>query len=124
MMPTIAIVGASIQRHKYGNRAVRAYAQRGWVVYPIHPIAEIIEGHQAYASIRDVPVSKLDRASFYLPPHVGLQVLDELTTKSIGEIWLNPGAANPQLIARGKQLGLNIVAGCSILDIGVDPGTL
>ncbi len=124
MKPTIAIVGASADRSKFGNRAVRAYVLRGYDVYPIHPTAKNIEGQQAYASVLDVPVPQLDRVSFYVPPEVGVQVVEELAHKPIGELWLNPGAESPQLLDRARALGLNVKVGCSILAIGIDPHDL
>jgi predicted CoA-binding protein len=118
--PTIAIVGASPNRAKYGNRAVRAYAARGYDVFPIHPREEMIEGLRAYRSILDVP-AELDRISLYVPPEVGLRLLDDLARKPAREIWLNPGAESPELIARAEALGLPLVMGCSLIAIGADP---
>jgi len=122
--PTIAIIGASTDRSKFGNKAVRAYAQGGYQVFPVHPTARTIEGLPAFDSILNVPVEKLDRVSLYLPPELGLQVIEQVAQKSPREVWLNPGAESPALIARGKEIGLNIVVGCSIVDIGVNPGDL
>jgi predicted CoA-binding protein len=122
--PTIAIIGASKERHKFGNKAVRAYLRRGYHVFPVHPSTPKIEGLPVFKSIMDIPVEKLDRVSLYLPSNIGLQVIDEIARKPVGEVWLNPGAESPALIARGKELGLNVVVGCSIVDIGVDPGDL
>jgi len=119
--PTIAIVGASANRGKYGNRAVRAYAHRGYDVYPIHPHAVSIEGFRAYRSIGELPVPGLDRISLYVPPAVGLQILDDLASKPAREIWLNPGAESPELIARAEEMGLNMVVGCSIVAVGASP---
>jgi len=119
--PTIAVIGASPDRQKFGNRCVRAYASVGYDVYPIHPRVATVEGHPAYASLADVPVERLDRVSLYLPPDVALQVLPELTHKNIGEVWLNPGADSPAVVARAQELGLPVVVGCSIVDVGVNP---
>jgi uncharacterized protein len=47
--------------------------------------------------------------------------MDEIATKEVREVILNPGADDPIVIARAKQLGLNIVLGCSIVMIGMDP---
>ncbi len=121
MKPTIAIIGASTDRRKFGNRAVRAYARRGYQVYPIHPTAESIEGHQVYRSILEVPVEQLDRVSFYVPPEVGLRLIEEVAHKPVREVWLNPGADSPELIAKARALGLPVVVGCSIISIGEDP---
>jgi predicted CoA-binding protein len=122
--PTIAIVGASPDRGKFGNKAVRAYAQHGYEVYPIHPRAATIEGLQVYRSILDVPRPELDRVSVYLPPEIGLQVIEEIARKPAREVWLNPGAESPALVARARELGVNVVLGCSIVAIGVNPHDL
>jgi len=118
---SIAIIGASTNRSKYGNRAVRAYARQGFDVYPIHPRARMIEGFRAYPSVLDIPAATLDRVSFYVPPEVGFEVIEEVARKTVGEIWLNPGAESPELIARAEALGLNVIVGCSIVAIGEDP---
>jgi predicted CoA-binding protein len=122
--PTIAIVGASADPAKFGNKAVRAYLQRGYRVFPIHPTGQTIEGLPAYHSILEVPVEKLDRVSLYLPPEIGLQVIEQIAQKTAREVWLNPCAGSPALIARAQEMGLNIVTGCSIVDIGINPADL
>jgi predicted CoA-binding protein len=122
--PTVAVIGASPDRQKFGNRCVRAYAAVGYTVFPVHPRATEIEGHKAYPTLAAVPVERLDRVSLYLPPDVALQVLPELTHKAIGELWLNPGADSPEVVARARELGLPVVVGCSIVDVGVDPHAL
>jgi predicted CoA-binding protein len=119
--PTIAVVGASADRRKFGNRAVRAYARRGYTVYPIHPREAEIEGQKAYPSILDVPAAQLDRVSLYLPEALALPVLEEIARKPVKEVWLNPGADSPAVVVRARSLGLAVVVGCSIIDVGVDP---
>jgi uncharacterized protein len=121
MKPTIAIIGASPQRSKFGNRAVRAFARLGYEVYPVHPTALTIEGHTAFRSILDVPVAELDRISIYLPPDVGLRVIEDVARKPAREVWLNPGAESPELIERARALGLNVVVACSIVGAGASP---
>ena len=121
---TVAILGVSADRAKFGNKAVRAYLAQGYQVFPIHPKAQTIEGLQAYRSILEVPADRLDRTSLYLPPQIGLHVIEEIARKPVREVWLNPGAESPALIARARELGLNVIVGCSIVDIGVNPGDL
>jgi predicted CoA-binding protein len=119
--PTIAIVGASTNRAKYGNKAVRAFVRAGFEVYPINPNASYIEGLPAYASLDDLPVDRLDRVSFYVPPHIALRVLDQVARKSVGEVWLNPGADSPAVVDRARSLGVEVVQACSILAVGEHP---
>jgi predicted CoA-binding protein len=121
MKPTIAIVGASNDRNKFGNRAVRAYLRQGFEVFPVHPTAEVIEGVRAYPTVTDIPLARLDRVSVYVPPHIGIGIIDDIATKAIGELWLNPGSESAELVEKAGQRGLNVVVGCSIIDVGEDP---
>lgn len=119
-MPSIAILGASNDRGKYGNRAVRAYRAQGWAVYPVNPRETEIEGLPSFRSIADVP-AKVDRASLYLPPAVGIQLLDAIAATGARELWVNPGSGSPELLARAEKLGLVTVEACSIMAAGEDP---
>lgn len=118
---TVVVVGAGPERRKFGNKSVRAHVAAGYTVYPIHPTADRVEGLTVYKSVKDVPVEKLDRVTVYLPPAVGLTVLPDIAAKSPGEVWFNPGADGPEVLAAAKRLGLNVIAACSIVDLGMSP---
>ena len=118
--PTVAILGASEDRQKFGNKSVRAHLKQGYDVYPINPRASEIEGLKSYARLADVPVA-LDRVSVYLPPAVGLKVLDEIASKGCRELWLNPGSDAPEVVEKARALGLEPIVACSIVDLGVSP---
>lgn len=122
--PTAAIVGASTDRGKFGNKSVRAHMRAGYEVYPVHPNAAQIEGLVVYASVRDVPAERLDRVSLYLSPERGLDLLDDIAAKGCDELWLNPGSESPELLARARSLDLNVIAGCSIVALGISPSEL
>ena len=119
-MPSIAVIGASNNRAKYGNRAVRAYLAQGWTVYPVNPKEDWIEGLTCYPSIDDLP-APVDRASLYVPPTVGIQLLAAISARGAKELWINPGSGSPALIARAEQLGLLPVEACSIIAASDDP---
>jgi predicted CoA-binding protein len=116
----VAVVGASNDRAKFGNKAVRAYIRRGHKVYPVNPHEETIEGLPAYRSVMDIP-EPLDRVTVYLPPQVGLKVIEDIARKGTRELFLNPGSESDELVRKAEQLGLKPVLACSILDIGLDP---
>jgi predicted CoA-binding protein len=122
--PSVAVVGASANRSKYGNKAVRAFRQAGFDVYPINPHVPQVEGLTAYPSLDALPLAALDRVSLYVPAEVGLGLLDQVARKQVGELWVNPGAGSPALVARAEELGLNVIEACSILAVGEHPDLL
>jgi len=119
-MKTVAIIGASSNRAKYGNKALRAYERQGYRVIPINPNEVEVEGHRTFASVLDVP-EPIDMATVYVPPEIGVRVLEDIAKKGIQEVWLNPGADEPDVVARARELGLQPVIACSIVGIGERP---
>ena len=122
MVRVVAVVGASRDRRKFGNKAVRAFLHRGYDVVPINPEGGVIEGVPAYPSVLDVPRS-IDMATVYLQPAVGERVIDEIARKGIGEVWLHPGADGARVVARARVLGLTPILECGIVGIGESPAS-
>ena len=120
MAKVVAVIGASSNRRKFGNRAVRAFKQQGYTVIPINPHETEVEGLRAYPSVLDVP-GPIDMASVYVQPDIGLQIMDDIAKKKIPEVWLNPGADADEVIARARALNINPIVACSIVAIGENP---
>jgi hypothetical protein len=120
MAKTVAVIGASADRHKYGNKALRAFEKRGYTVVPVNTHEAEVEGHRAYRSVLDIP-GTVDIATVYVPSSAGLTVVEELARKGVPEVWLNPGADDQAVVSRGRALGLNIIQACSIIAIGESP---
>jgi uncharacterized protein len=121
MSKRVAVIGASSNRNKFGNKALRAFEHQGYTVIPINPNEPEVEGHRTYPSVLDVP-GDIDMATVYVPPHVGVLVMEDLARKRIPEIWLNPGADDAAVVARARELGLHTIQACSIIGIGESPG--
>ena len=117
---TIAIIGASADRSKFGNKAVRAFVRQGFTVYPVNPKETVIEGLPAFASIAEVP-GRPNLISVYLPPPVVLKVLPGIAARGCDELWLNPGTESAAVVAEAERLGLNVIQACSIMAIGLSP---
>jgi len=120
MPKTVAVVGASNDRRKFGNKALRAYQAEGHTVIPINPHETQVEGIKAYASVLDVP-GPIDMATVYVQPDVATRLLDEFERKQIPEIWVNPGAEDDGLMEEAARRGLNVIYACSIVGIGRNP---
>ena len=120
-MKTVAVIGASANRGKFGNKAMRAFERQGYRVIPINPHETEVEGHKSYASVLDFP-EPIDMASVYVQPSVGVGIMDDLAKKGVAEIWINPGADGDAVLDRARQLGLNVIVACSIMGVGDSPG--
>lgn len=120
-MPSVVVIGASSDRSKFGNKAVRAFKEKGYDVYPVHPKEAEIEGIKTYKSILDVPAAHINMVTVYLNPAVGMKVIEEIAKKKCDEVWLNPGAESDELMEKGEALGLTMIAACSIVGIGSSP---
>jgi len=120
MPKTVAVVGASNDRHKFGNKALRAFQAEGHTVIPINPHEGQVEGLKSYASVLDVP-GPIDMATVYVQPEIATRLLDEFERKQIPEIWINPGAEDDGLMAEAARRGLNVIYACSIVGIGRSP---
>ena len=117
---TVAIIGASSDPRKFGNRALRAFRRQGYTVIPINPNEAQVEGLKAYSSVLDVP-GTIDMATFYVPPGIGEKVIAEVAQKRIPEVWLNPGSESDELIRLARALNVEPILACSILGIGENP---
>jgi uncharacterized protein len=117
---TVAVIGASKNRGKFGNKALRAFERRGYTVIPINPHETEVEGHKAYPSVLDVS-GEIDMATVYVPASAGVDVMQQLASKGIREVWLNPGADDDAVVDRARSLGLNVIQGCSMIGIGESP---
>ena len=118
--PAVAVVGASADRTKFGNKAVRAYRQVGYDVYPVHPKEQVIEGLKVYPTVTDIPVD-LDRITIYLPPRVTVKLVGQIAAKGAAEVWLNPGAESDELLAAFRQHDIKPIVACSIMSVGLQP---
>ena len=107
--PPFAVVGASVDRSKYGNKVLRCYQQHGKEVYPINPRAAEVEGLRAYSSLGALPVQP--RAiSVITPPAITERVVREAATTGVKHIWMQPGAESDEAIRTAEALGMSVIA--------------
>jgi len=121
---SFAVVGASADRSKYGNRVLRAYADRGFTVYAVNGRGHAtIEGLTAYAKLSDLP-ERPHGVSIITPPAVTERVVDEALALGIQHLWMQPGAESADAIARARNAGANVIEGgpCILVDFALRGG--
>ncbi|KAI9502410.1 hypothetical protein GGI25_004696 [Coemansia spiralis] len=86
-----AVVGASLDRTKYGNKVLRWYLDHNLPVTPVNPKAEMIEGQQCVRSLAELNDPGVS-VSVITPPQVSEQILKEAVRLGIKHIWFQPGS--------------------------------
>lgn len=105
---TYAVAGASARQHKYGNKVFRALIKSGRETFPLNPVTELIEGHQAYPTISELP--KLpDSLSIVTPPEVTRRVVEDAIRAGVKHVWMQPGAEDPQASQAAREAGLTVI---------------
>lgn len=103
-----AVVGATDNPDKYGNRIVKNLRDRGYEVYPVNPKLEKVEGLRCYPSIAEVPV-KVDVADFVVPPSATEEILKQCKDLGLHRIWLQPGSESETAIAFCQDNDMKVV---------------
>ena len=116
---TYAVAGASNKRAKFGNRVFRALIESGRSTYPLNPASSEIEGHEAYASIEDLPVVP-QSLSIITPPNVTRNIVAAAITAGVKNIWMQPGAQDETASQSARAAGINVVddGSCILVILG------
>ncbi len=105
-----AVVGASQDREKYGNKVLRAYLQGRRTVYPVNPKADQVEGLAAYPDLASL-TQAVHGVSIITPPPVTEQVVAQAVRLGIQHLWLQPGAESQAAVELAQQAGMNVIWG-------------
>jgi len=114
-----AVVGASPDRAKYGNKVLRCYLQHGRDAVPVHPKETEVEGVAAYPSLSAIP-GGVGAVSVITPPPVTERVVEEAAKLGIRHVWMQPGAESDAAVRRARDLGIEVIAGgpCLLVALG------
>ncbi len=111
---SIALVGASDNPEKFGNKILHNLLKRDFQVFPVNNKKAEIAGIKAYASLRDLPC-KPDMVNIVVPPKIASQVVEQALSIGIENVWIQPGAESDELIAKLKQSGVNYVVNACVM---------
>jgi uncharacterized protein len=116
-----AVVGASSNRTKFGNKVLRCYMQHNMTVYPVHPIQQLIEDLPVFSSISELP-HEVNSISIITSPRVTEEVINQAIKKGIKNIWMQPGAESERAIQNCLNHNINVIAKgpCILVLLGFD----
>ncbi|KAJ2077889.1 hypothetical protein H4R24_004855 [Coemansia sp. RSA 988] len=114
-----AVVGASANKAKYGNKVLCWYLDMGLPVTPINPTTHDIEGLPCIKSLAELSSNANDSSvklhqisvSVITPPRISEQILRQAAAIGIGHLWFQPGSEPDRLNALATELGVNVIGG-------------
>jgi predicted CoA-binding protein len=126
-----AVVGASIDQEKFGNKVLRCYAKHGYSVVPINKRVSTIEGMGCSPSLTSWVASTTATSSNITPSRLGVSIVTPPgVTKliieegySLGVRWffLQPGTHDKitdEWLRSDAVPDANIVTGCVLVELG------
>jgi uncharacterized protein len=118
--PVWAVVGASNNPRKFGNRIYRTLRTAGYTVYPVNSRESEVEGDTAYASLLDLPQPPTV-VDMVVPPYLALEVVQQAKEAGAKAIWFQPGAEDAEAIRWAKANGLDVVEDCILVQVVQNP---
>lgn len=116
---SFAVVGASTDRQKYGNKVLRCYQQHGLPVVGVNPKLQTVEQASCHPRLLDVPGGPL-AVSVVAPPAAARGILADALARGVRHVWFQPGAEDAAAIAEARAAGVNVIADgpCLLVQLG------
>ncbi len=112
-----AVVGATPNKEKFGNKLFNKLLSRGYDVYPVNPTYDEVEGHKAYKDVLSLP--EVDCIDVVVPKKLAMGIIDMAVEKNIKNVWFQPHTYDDEIIAYAKSKGLNVVYDhCVLVELG------
>ena len=94
----IALIGASNDKNKYGNKILLDLISKGHNVVPINSKEDSIVGLKSYSNVSELS-EKPSIINFVVPPNIGFQLTKDLVESDYDNFWYQPGAESEEISA-------------------------
>ena len=111
---TIAVVGATNNRHKYGSIIYRDLKAKGFTVFPVNNHRGEVDGDTAYPSLSDLPQSPTI-VNIVVPAKTTIEVLKEALELGYTNVWVQPGAESSEIYEFLETHEFNALVGACIM---------
>ena len=111
---TVAVVGATDSPSKYGSVIYQDLKLKGFAVYPVNPNRSTVDGDSSFSKLEDIPEPPTI-VNFVVPPEVTSQILQQCLEQGLRNVWLQPGAESPEVMAFLQKNDFNYLANACIM---------
>lgn len=103
-----AVVGATQNPSKFGNRIYKKLHGHGYEVTPINPVYDTVEGVTCLNSLKEM-TDKPDCVSVVVGPKRSIQVVKDAVELGIKRLWFQPGTFDEEVLDLAESSGLDVV---------------
>ena len=111
---SVAVVGATDDRTKYGSVIYRDLKSKGYEVYPVNKGRATVDGDEAFASLSTLPTPPTI-VNIVVPPSETLSVLEECEALGLRNVWIQPGAERGAVYTYLESHDFNALVGACIM---------
>lgn len=111
---TVVVLGASTNRKRYSNRAVRMLTERNYHVVPVNPNCAEVEGLTCFSTLEEIKYD-VDTLTVYVKPKISTALADRIVAVRPGRVILNPGTESSPLEKRLESEGIPVVKACTLV---------
>jgi predicted CoA-binding protein len=111
---TIAVVGATDDPSKYGSVIYRDLKRKGFDVYAVNPNRDTVDGDPAFSSLAELPDTPTI-VNVVVPAVATLNVLRSARELGLNNVWVQPGAESPEVMAYLNENDFNYLANACIM---------
>ena len=110
----VALVGATDEPWKYGNRIFHRLSAKGITVLPVNRGRATVAGQTAYSSLADLP-QRPDIVNVVVPPEEGPGIVREVAELGWDHVWFQPGAESAEARRVARELGIEVLEACTMV---------
>ena len=110
----VAVLGATGNKGRFANRAMKRLEAKGFTVVPVNPLYEEVEGLKCFKSLKDCKET-IDTITIYVKPDMAVSYIDDIISVNPKRVILNPGTEHPLIDKRLKEAGIMVIQSCTLI---------
>jgi predicted CoA-binding protein len=116
---TVVVLGASPKSERYSNKAVRALAEHGHHVIPVHPLLKQIEGIPTVPAVSQID-DTVNTLSLYVGPERGVALLKDMIDLKPERVIMNPGTESDEIEEQLRANNIPVLRACTLVMLRTD----
>jgi len=111
---SIAVVGVSRNKNKFGYIAYKNLKDKQFKVFPVNPNVEAVDSDKCYPNLSSIK-ENVEGVLLVVPPQQSEQVVKEANNLGIKSIWFQQGSSSEQAIKLCEDNNIDYVSGECIM---------